>query len=77
MVPELLKLLVMHLALAWQRGNKEVVEASVAVLQRMAADLPSVASQLVGDSRCGALFADILKASAALTSHAIPFKVLS
>lgn len=40
-VPELLKLLVMHVALAWQRSDKEVVQAGVAVLQRMAADLPS------------------------------------
>ncbi|CAK9104243.1 unnamed protein product [Durusdinium trenchii] len=66
-VSELLKLLVQHLLFAWQRQNEEVVHATVTVLEKIATELPSVASQLAGEN-CGSLFAEIMKELAADSS---------
>lgn len=67
---ELVQLLVQHLNFAWQRQRLkhhgwrdeevQVVHATVAVLQQMSTDLPSVASRLV-EEKCGPLFAEILQ----------------
>lgn len=68
---ELVQLLVQHLNFAWQRQRfkknggwrdeeVQVVHATVAVLQQMSTDLPSVASRLV-EEKCGPLFAEILQ----------------
>jgi len=70
---ELVTLLVHHLNSAWQvlraqdssrwrYEELQVVHATVAVLQQMAADLPSVASQLVEQRiLCSPLFAEIVR----------------